>query len=199
LGHASVVIDVGGSAFTPATVTAAEGDLVNWVWKGPDGNHSVTSDGGQSESFDSDAGKASGLVYHPQGDEFTYFFAKAGAFAYYCKVHPEIRGTVVVQPLTGGANPAPRIAGLRAAIRPRRKLRVTFRLSADAGVTVRIRRAGTRRVVRSKFRFADRGRGAMTVSLRGLRPGRYSVSARAVDGDGKGSKLATTKFRLKRG
>lgn len=201
-GHAIPTVDVGGFAYSPATLTVSAGDFVSFDWAGPDLDHSVTADAGQSESFDSDPGKAAAKINHPKGDLFPYYFAKAGTFAYHCKVHSFMHGKIVVQPSTrppASANPAPRIAGLRAVVAVHRKLRVSFRLSERAGTTVRIRRGGAKRSARSAFRFMRSGRGSMKLSLRGLRPGRYAVTARAMDDSGKKSKIARAAFTLKAG
>ena len=72
-------------AFKTPTVTVAAGTDV--VWKNLDDDpHTVTATDG---SFDS-----KGLA---QGDTFTHRFAKAGTYRYYCKVHPMMRGTIVVK------------------------------------------------------------------------------------------------------
>src|SRR3954447_10424160 len=45
-------VDVSGFAYSPQTIQIDPGDTVTWHFSGPDLNHSVTSDDGQSESFD---------------------------------------------------------------------------------------------------------------------------------------------------
>ena len=80
---AAVTID--GYAFKTPTITVAPGTLV--VWKNLDDDpHTVTANDG---SFDS-----GGLA---QGDTFKHTFLKAGTYQYYCKVHPMMRGTVIVK------------------------------------------------------------------------------------------------------
>ncbi|MGB4306314.1 MAG: plastocyanin/azurin family copper-binding protein [Methanosarcina flavescens] len=32
-----------------------------------------------------------------QGDSYEFLFTEAGNYDYYCSIHPEMRGTVVVQ------------------------------------------------------------------------------------------------------
>jgi plastocyanin len=72
-------------AFRAPTVTVAPGTDV--VWKNLDDDpHTVTATDG---SFDS-----KGLA---QGDTFTRRFTKPGTYRYYCKVHPMMRGTIIVK------------------------------------------------------------------------------------------------------
>jgi plastocyanin len=68
----------------PTTVVAVGGSV---TWKNLDDDpHTVTATDG---SFDS-----KGLA---QGDTFTYRFTKPGTYTYYCKVHPMMRGTIIVK------------------------------------------------------------------------------------------------------
>src|SRR5215213_7408094 len=102
-------VDVANFAFTPSSVSIQPGDTVTWHFRGPDLNHSVTSDPGQSESFDSDPGDSSPL--HSPADTFSHTFNAAGTFTYVCKVHSFMSGEVVVggpaggAPSTGGGTP----------------------------------------------------------------------------------------------
>jgi|ERR1700680_1772639 len=71
--------------FKAATITVTAGTTV--VWKNLDDDpHTVTAVDG---SFDS-----KGLA---QGDTFTHLFSKPGKYSYYCKVHPMMRGTIIVK------------------------------------------------------------------------------------------------------
>jgi plastocyanin len=71
--------------FKTSTITITAGDTV--VWKNLDDDpHTVTAVDG---SFDS-----KGLA---QGDTFTHRFTKPGKYSYYCKVHPMMRGTIIVK------------------------------------------------------------------------------------------------------
>ena len=68
----------------PSTVITVGSSV---TWKNLDDDpHTVTAVDG---SFDS-----KGLA---QGDTFTYRFTKPGKYMYYCKVHPMMRGTVIVK------------------------------------------------------------------------------------------------------
>lgn len=78
-------VNIDNYAFKAPTVTIIVGSTV--VWKNLDDDpHTVTAVDG---SFDS-----KGLA---QGDTFAYRFDKPGQYAYYCKVHPMMRGTVIVK------------------------------------------------------------------------------------------------------
>ena len=71
------------------------GDTVIWKWIGPAGNHSVTADSGQQESFDSDPGKQPAEIHHANF-AFPHTFAHLGRFTYGCRVHPSMRGEITV-------------------------------------------------------------------------------------------------------
>jgi plastocyanin len=78
-------VSIDNYAFKDPTVTIAVGTTV--VWKNLDDDpHTVTA---VDASFDS-----KGLA---QGDSFAYRFTKPGEYAYYCKVHPMMRGTIIVK------------------------------------------------------------------------------------------------------
>ena len=71
-------------AFTPATITVKAGTTITWTNKDPM-NHTVTSDDGL---FDSGS-MGNGAV-------FTSTFTTIGSYSYHCAVHPNMKGTVVV-------------------------------------------------------------------------------------------------------
>lgn len=73
-----------GSAFNPATLTVSTGTRVTWQNK--DGmTHTVTSD---ATLFDS--GNLG------TNASFSFVFTTAGTYAYHCKIHTGMTGTVVV-------------------------------------------------------------------------------------------------------
>ena len=63
-----------------ADLTIEVGDTVEWVW-GDSGNHTVTSQGGSTETFDS--GAMNGL-----GNIFSVTFNQIGSNNYLCSFHP---------------------------------------------------------------------------------------------------------------
>ena len=93
---ANADVDITDFKFTPSTITVNEGDTVFWHQKGRVG-HSVTADDG---SFDSspgcDATPDNDNCLKP-GDTF-HVTLPTGTFAYHCKVHPSMTGTIVVNP-----------------------------------------------------------------------------------------------------
>jgi plastocyanin len=82
VGH-EVKID--NFAFTPATMTVAAGTEVTWINR-DDIPHSVVSEDNaiKSKALDTD-------------EKFSYTFTKPGTYAYFCSIHPKMKGTVVVQ------------------------------------------------------------------------------------------------------
>lgn len=75
-------------AFSPKTATAHVGDTVKWTFDDPSNSHTVTSDSGDPDSFDSGT--------QGQGQTFTFTFTKAGTYAYHCSLHSGMTGTITV-------------------------------------------------------------------------------------------------------
>jgi plastocyanin len=69
--------------YSPSSVTIKAGETVVWANK-DDRDHTVTA-----KDFNSGTISA--------GDTYEYTFAKAGTYAYSCKYHPRMKGTVVVK------------------------------------------------------------------------------------------------------
>ncbi len=88
-------------AFDPATVRVEVGDTVTWRNAAGDPDHTATSDTGGWDSGD----------IKPGGGR-TVTFATAGTFAYHCRYHPIMKGTVVVrEPGSGEDLPATDTSG----------------------------------------------------------------------------------------
>src|SRR6476659_131644 len=85
-------VDIAGFAFSPQSVAVAVGDTVTWS-NADAQNHTAPANGG---SFDT--GTIRG------GSSKSVTFSTAGTFAYHCKIHPSMTGTIVVQ---GAAGPPP--------------------------------------------------------------------------------------------
>jgi plastocyanin len=84
------VIDT--STFAPSMLRVSVGETVTWV-NHDDFLHTVTSKlrgtgaGGVRSRFD----------HHLKRDEtFSFYFERAGTYAYHCTIHPEMRGTISV-------------------------------------------------------------------------------------------------------
>jgi len=78
-------VEISGFAFVPATSTIPVGTTVTWFNKDSVA-HTVSS---RADVFDS--GNLSG------GATFSYTFDQNGSFEYYCKIHPSMRGKVIVE------------------------------------------------------------------------------------------------------
>lgn len=185
-------VTVANNAFTPAQVTITQGDVVNWDWTGPDGNHSTTTGTDQSETWDSDPNNPS--PNHAAGFRFSWVFQKVGEFNYFCKVHSNMTGKVIVvprgqpQPLPGDVA-APIVGTLRVSVARRR---ATFKLNESAEVVARLR-GRTRRTIEMT---GDPG--TNVIKLPRMRPGRYALTLRATDGAGNKSTPVQRKFRVRR-
>jgi plastocyanin len=195
-GHGPVEIEVGDDFFQPGVRRVATGDTVIWKWSGPAGDHSVTADPGQAESFDSDPGRAPATIAHPAGFAFTHSFGSEGEFTYACRVHPTMRGEirVVAPPALDVVRPRISDARVRDGV-------LRFALSERAVVVARIDR-----LVRGRWRLqrtfdfeARRGSVRRRLRLRGFDPGRYRVRLLAYDDADNSSPLRRAGFRIPRG
>jgi plastocyanin len=83
---AEVAVDISDFAFQPGTVTIQVGDTVTWT-----NNDSVAH---TATSTDDPALFDGGMA---PGESFSFTFTEAGSFAYFCEIHPEMEGTVVVE------------------------------------------------------------------------------------------------------
>ena len=81
----AVVVHMKNFAFVPSTVRIKAGDTVEWI-NDDDDAHTVDS---ATKLFDS-----GGLDTHEQ---WTHVFKDAGSFAYFCEIHPYMKGTVIVK------------------------------------------------------------------------------------------------------
>jgi plastocyanin len=79
-------VTIEGFAFNPQTIEISSGDTVTWT-NNDSAQHTVTQDPAGS-------GFASGNL--SQGATFENTFDTPGTFAYFCEIHPNMTGTVVV-------------------------------------------------------------------------------------------------------
>ncbi len=77
-------IEIKGFAYNPATITVKVGTTVTWMNSDSVGHTATAEDG----SFDT------GILR--QGEKGSVTFSKAGTFKYFCSVHPNMKGTVIV-------------------------------------------------------------------------------------------------------
>jgi amicyanin len=76
--------------FTPQTLTVKAGTTVTWTNKDdiPHGIASANNVFARSKALDTD-------------DSYSFTFATPGTYAYFCCVHPYMKGTIVVEPASG--------------------------------------------------------------------------------------------------
>jgi hypothetical protein len=161
--------------FAPAAAQIQPGEKVDFNFEGPS-EHDVVIRRGQVDRYDSG-------VTGP-GMTKSHRFLHPGSFALLCDIHPSMKARVAV-----GAPETlkPRLSRLRA--RPgARKVRLSFRTSERSVVTVAI---GSRRV--SKVL----ARGARSITVTRLRPGRRTAVVSTKDGWGNRSAGARRSFRVR--
>ena len=109
---ATVPVEIKDKTFTPAEIVVAQGDAVTWtVTKSINEPHTVTSvdaDAAGKKLFDSGIDNSAKLK--ADGDTTSITFDKAGTYAYFCQIHPDMKGTVTV--LAAGQTPGEAEAGI---------------------------------------------------------------------------------------
>jgi plastocyanin len=78
-------VQIGNFTFKSPIVTVKLGTTVTWT-NGDDIPHTVVSKDGVFKSKVLDT-----------GDRFSFTFAKAGQFGYFCSLHPHMTGTIIVK------------------------------------------------------------------------------------------------------
>lgn len=82
---AAASVQIANFTFQSALLTVKPGTTVTWT-NGDDIPHTVVSRDGLFKSKVLDT-----------GDRFSFTFAKAGQFGYFCSLHPHMTGTIVVR------------------------------------------------------------------------------------------------------
>ena len=210
-GHGPVTILTANFAYDPANVVVGQGDSVVWYFSGAvDRNHSITSEPGQADVFDSDPGVANPPA-KPRNSYYARVFRTVGKFRYFCKNHSGMRGTVDVRSVSGTVDDVPptlsvvRLSRTRVCARRTPGCRatraaLTFRLSEPADLVARIQRLrrGRWRTARVLDFAGLRGANRRTLRFRGLAAGRYRLLVKAYDGATGGSRTAKVGFRVRR-
>jgi plastocyanin len=80
-------VKIDNFSFGPGTITVAVGTTVTWTNR-DDIPHTVVS---------TDDPKSFKSKVLDTDEKFSYTFAKAGTYSYFCSVHPKMTGKVVVQ------------------------------------------------------------------------------------------------------
>lgn len=83
-------VTLSGLTFSPKSLTVTAGTTVTWTNKEAI-THTVTSDTGLFDSGDL-----------TNGQTYQYTFSSAGTFAYHCKYHSGMTGTIIVTSGTSG-------------------------------------------------------------------------------------------------
>lgn len=83
--------------FSPATITIQPGETVRWINDEDSVPHTVTSE--KQGGFSSSSLKA--------GDSVFQTFPQAGAYNYFCAIHPSMRGVVLVGDAKGAPSTPP--------------------------------------------------------------------------------------------
>jgi plastocyanin len=82
---AAASVQIGNFTFSQPLVTVKPGTTVTWT-NGDDIPHTVVSKDGLFKSKVLDT-----------GERFSFTFAKAGQFGYFCSIHPHMTGTIIVK------------------------------------------------------------------------------------------------------
>ena len=82
---APAAVEIGNFTFNTKLLTVKAGTTVTWT-NGDDIPHTVVSKDGLFKSRVLDT-----------GDRFSFTFAKAGQFGYFCSLHPHMTGTILVR------------------------------------------------------------------------------------------------------
>jgi len=82
---AAAAVQIGNFTFKAQVLTVKPGTTVTWT-NADDIPHTVTSNNGVFKSKVLDS-----------GDKFSFTFAKAGQFGYFCSLHPHMTGSIIVK------------------------------------------------------------------------------------------------------
>ena len=96
---ADVKVAIGHYQWSHAVVHVDLGQHVTWYWVGPDTMHSVTGISANDAGEDSDPGNSQ--PDHKLGSTFRLTFSQPGVYAFQCKLHPVVRGEVIVSDIPG--------------------------------------------------------------------------------------------------
>lgn len=81
------------------------GEKVTWDWLGPDLAHSVTGVSEDARQWDSDP--HTDAPFHRPGYSYTLQFNQPGTYVFQCKLHPVVRGQVIVSDVPGDPSSDP--------------------------------------------------------------------------------------------
>jgi plastocyanin len=96
---ADAKVAIGHYKWSAPVVHVDLGQRVTWYWVGPDTMHSVTGVSVNDAGEDSDPGNSQ--PDHKLGSTFRLSFTQPGVYEFQCKLHPSVRGEVVVSDAAG--------------------------------------------------------------------------------------------------
>jgi plastocyanin len=193
------------------------GEKVTWDWLGPDLAHSVTGISANDQQWDSDP--KTDAPYHRAGYSYTLQFNEPGTYLFQCKLHPAVRGEVVVSDVPGDPNsdPGPQ-PPLNIDVTPPKLSGVDLgklRAKGGAGVPLTARVSEKGHLEAQYYRLGPKGHRAYAGFARwktkagvnhlklGVRwkhfealPGSYQAVLRASDGSANQSKPVTRGFAI---
>jgi plastocyanin len=208
-------VSITSYAWSPEQVHVNLDEKVTWDWLGPDLAHSVTGTSANARQWDSDPG--TDAPYHRPGFSYTIQFTQPGAYTFQCKLHPFVRGEVIVSSTPGDPNsdPGPQ-APLKIDVKKPILSKVTLKRSRFSGskgisMSTRISERGTLEAEyyrtgaggkRSYSGFAEwrvsAGVNRFDLGARGKHfkatPGRYEAVLRATDRAANTSKPVARRF-----
>ena len=95
-------VSIGDYRWSQPEVNVDLGQHITWYWVGPDTIHSVTGISANAKGEDSDP--QTSFPQHEPGDTFQLTFDSPGTYQFQCKLHPSVRGEVVVSNTPGDPN-----------------------------------------------------------------------------------------------
>jgi plastocyanin len=96
---ADAKVAIGHYRWSHPVVHVDLGQRVTWYWVGPDTMHSVTGISADDAGEDSDPGNSQ--PDHRLGASFRLSFSQPGVYEFQCKLHPVVRGEVIVSGTPG--------------------------------------------------------------------------------------------------
>lgn len=195
------------------------GEKVTWDWLGPDLAHSVTGISANDLQWDSDP--HTDAPFHRPGYSYTLQFDQPGTYVFQCKLHPFVRGEVIVSDVPGDPNsdPGPQ-PPLNVDVTPPvlgRPQMAKHRARGRAGLPLTVRVSEKGRLEAQYYRLDGKGgrsyagyatwkakAGANHLRLGAAwrhfkaHPGRYRAVLRATDAAANESKPATVNFAIAR-